>query len=332
MFGIDYLAGAKYAETVLDEHPNGWAAGFFANTFGDAFPLITRLLSTGRCPRVRIHAAWADDHRFKPEIHRKIIKQEALRAMALKSQFHQVDVQFSPFCELSGSREEAQAVIEIAASALSGSAVTMVSSTLQGYRVPGAITEIHGSKMKVPSPTIGFNFSFDGEDAFGSDVEHVKAKYTDASTFFFWSPHLNLKPKLDDKTPREKRRYRPQGKHIDALIALSRSSGACSLPKGWTLKPMSEDTGDSKSNKVVVIAPIDIPQLKLRDLKSNQVMDTLTNYGPFSGGGFRYYSTEWGFLIAEKASRISNDRRCALMRKDKQIGIVNPAFRCGTFR
>lgn len=36
-FGISYLAGNKYQQIVLDEHPNGWAAKVFAVTFGDAF-------------------------------------------------------------------------------------------------------------------------------------------------------------------------------------------------------------------------------------------------------------------------------------------------------
>ena len=40
MYGLDHLGGAKYPDLLVREHPNGWAAGFFANTFGNAWPTI----------------------------------------------------------------------------------------------------------------------------------------------------------------------------------------------------------------------------------------------------------------------------------------------------
>lgn len=337
MFGIDYLGGAKYPKIIIDEHPTGWAAGFFANTFGNAYKnaIIPLLASGGRCPRVRIHGVWDNTHQYKPQIHDSVIDRELNRAKQLKQQFPEVDVQFSPFCEVGGPSTVIEHIIgRCLKQGTTG--ITLVASSLGGYKVQGAITEFHAGFQG----NLGhqqFNFSFDGVDAFGADVESFKQKFRDANTFFFWSPHLNLKPKIDDTTPIAERTYRPQAKHIDALIALHRPSGEVSIPKGWILKPMSEDTGDSKSNKVVILAPINVPQMKFREVAGNQAVDTLINYGQYKekiNGKtcWRYYSSEWGYLIAEKAFRISGEKRVVLMAKGEQKGVVNPAFRAGIFR
>jgi hypothetical protein len=100
---------------------------------------------------------------------------------------------------------------------------------------------------------------------------------------------------------------------------------------------VAEDSGDEKSNHVCIIAPIDVPQMKMFDVAGNQVVATLKNYGRYkdkiNGKTYwRYYANDWGYLIAEKALRISNSRMVVLKAGGKQVGIVNPAFRAGIFR
>lgn len=335
MWGIDYLAGAKYPQIVIDEHPTGWAAGIFANTFGDYQKVIVPLLATGgRCPRVRIHAVWDDNHLYRPQTHRPIIRKEIRRAQELKARFPEVEIQFSPFCELrqGGPMSEIIAFCQ----QVGHDGLVLVASSLDGQQVTGALTEYH-REYSGPVRQSRFNFSWDGTTAFDDDVEMVGRKYRDADTMFLWSCHLNLKRKDAEKTPRPQRTYRPLGKHIDALVALHRPSGKISFPKNWILKPVAEDSGDSKSNHVVILAPINVPQMKMRDVAGNQAVGTLKNYGRYkdliNGRSYwRYYSDDWGYLIAEKALRISGDRRVVLMAEGKQIGIVNPAFRAGIFR
>lgn len=338
MWGIDYLGGVKFANVVIDEHPTGWAAGIFCNTFGDYQKVIVPLLATGgRCPRVRLQAVWEDNHTYRPAIHKPIIRKELRRARELKARFPEVEIQFSPFCEYSGPRDNMVEMIRFCQN-LGADGLTLIASSLQGHEVAGALTEYH-REYSGPIGQSRFNFSWDGKTAFDDNVEKAKNRFRDADTMFLWSCHLNLKRKDDEKTPRPQRTYRPVGKHIDALVALHRPSGDCHLPHGWILKPVAEDAGpkDSKSNKVCIIAPTDVPQMKMLDVAGNQVVDTLKNFGKYKDkiAGktcWRYYSTEWGYLIAEKAFRISNSRRVVLMAGGKQQGIVNPAFRAGIFR
>lgn len=335
MWGIDYLAGAKYPQVVIDEHPTGWAAGIFANTFGDYWKVMIPLLATGgRCPRVRLHAVWDDNHTYRPKDHNPIIRKEIRKAQELKAKFPEVEIQFSPFCEAKqGSPMDS--IIGFCRK-VGAEGLTLVASSLDGQQVNGALTEYH-REYSGPIGQSRFNFSWDGTTAFDDNVEKVKNKYRDADTMFLWSCHLSLKRKDDEKTPRPQRTYRPSGQHIDALVALHRPSGNVSFPSNWILKPVAEDSGDEKSNHVCIIAPIDVPQMKLFDVAGNQVVATLKNYGRYkdkiNGKTYwRYYANDWGYLIAEKALRISNSRMVVLKAGGKQVGIVNPAFRAGIFR
>lgn len=318
-FGIDYLGGAKYPDVVLKAHPVGWAAGFFLNTFGNAWPLIRKLLASGKCPEIRVHAIWADDHKYKPKIHWPIIQAEFRKAKRFKALFPDCRIQFSPFCEHTMDLATVKR-IHGALEQIGLGGVELVNSVWTGALLPGGHNEVHGSKARAPSGR--YNFSYDGEDAFGADVEAHKAKYSDCQTFYFWSPHLNLKYKLDDSTPRPERKYRPQVKHIKALAYLANPRGKTTLQNGWILKPLADDHGptDPKSNKVVVIGPDLYPEITIGH-------EVLKCFGPFEGGGFRYYAKRWGYEIARDSGIELN-----LMAGGGRVGIVNPAFRCGVYR
>jgi hypothetical protein len=265
-YGISYLGSAKYPQVVLDEHPQNWHAKIFAVTFGDAYKLADDLLSTGRCPAVWLQLLWSDTHSFGDSDIPAITKlSRKYQQLALKHK--DKTIWLSPFCE--HRLKNPDKYLEIVQRNAPSCRVfnSPESATGKGAYSKEYLNDIHGSKSR--KPTGKYTYDYDGEDAFGADVEKHKKQFADCEVFFLWSPHLNLKYKLDDKTPREKRTYRPKGKHIDALIYLSNSKGQTKLPKDWILKPMAEDTAgftgrpDAKSNKVVFICPPNTKEIKL---------------------------------------------------------------------
>lgn len=335
-FGLSYLAGNRYQQVVLDEHPDSWDAKIFATTFGDAYAFADKLLSTGRCSNLWVQLLWDDDHSFGDRNIPELIKL-ARKYQALQLKHKDKTIWLSPFCE--HRLKNPDKYLEIVHNNAPSCRVfnSPESATGKGSNSNIRLNDIHGSASKKPKGA--YTFDYDGEDAFGADVESHKKKFADCEVFFLWSPHLNLKYKLDDKTPRDQRKYRPKGKHIDALIYLTTAKGQTKLPKDWILKPMAEDTAgftgrpDAKSNKVVFICPPNAKEIKLVAVGSNQVIDTARNYGKFSDGKrFRYYTTLWGFEIAEKAKRITGDPRVRLFINGKEVGIVNCAFRDGSYR
>lgn len=328
-FGIDYLAGAAFPDVVLHAHPTGWAGGFFANTFGNVFPLVRKLLRSGKCPEIRIHGVWADDtnHTYRPQEHWPMIRQAFRRCKALKRKWPDVVVQFSPLCEHTMNLETVTR-IHGALEQMGLGGVVLVNSVWTGALIKGGLNEVHGytlpnGQIKAPPPG-RYNWSADGEDCFGMDMDGAKANFSRAETFYFWFPGCNLKRKLkeDPFIPIPQRTYKPQVKHIKALAYLANPRGDTHMDKGWLLKPLADDhgPGDPKSNKVVVIGPIQCSTLTLGNY-------TLRYFGPYEDGGHRYYSNQWGYEMAEDLGRPHK-----LMAGGKEIGVVNPAFRCGVYR
>ena len=334
-FGISYLAGAKFPQVVLDEHPNGWDAKIFATTFGDAYPLADKLLATGRCPNVWIQTLWDDDHSYG-EKDIPVLQKVARKYQQLQLKHKDKTIWLSAFCE--HRLKNPDKYIEIIRREAPSCRFFNSPEKRTGAFSKVYLNDIHNADAPKP-PNRPYTFDYDGEDAFGADVESHKKKFADCEVFFLWSPHLNLKYKLDDKTPRDQRKYRPKGKHIDALIYLTTSKGKTKLPPDYILKPVSEDTQgftgrpDAKSNKVCFICPPNVKEIKLVAIGSNQVIDSAKNYGLYKDKKrYRYYTTLWGFEIAEKAKRITGDPRVRLFINGKEVGVVNPAFRDGSYR
>ena len=79
-YGIDALGGAAYQKVLVKNFPKGWACGFFANTFGNAWKTIRALTKTGKPSMIRVHAVWADNHTYNKTVHDKIIKAAEIHA------------------------------------------------------------------------------------------------------------------------------------------------------------------------------------------------------------------------------------------------------------
>lgn len=326
ILGLDYLGGAKYKDLILREHPDGWAAGFFAQAFGDALPTVDALLATGRCPLVRVHLLWSDTHSFGDKDIAAITK-EAKRYEVIAKKYPNVKVELSPFCEHSIRNPDKYLDI-VKANAPS---CTPVNTPMNGALSTKYKNETHGSHAN-PKPG-KFNFSWDGQSCVDTDVEAIKARLAKAEVFFFWEARFNGKWEDNDKTPRPQRKGWPDSKLIDSVIALHKSKGKTSLPKRWLYKSHSENkgTGDGRAEKPVLICPVKAKEVLLR-CKNGQVVQSLKYYGTYTDGRFRYYGQEWGYEIANKAVRIQSSPLVDVVANGKVVGVVNAAFRDGEFR
>jgi hypothetical protein len=334
-YGMDYLLGAKYKRLILDEHPEGFYAGFFMEEGGPLGEMPTKLLETGRCPGIRFQGLWAGkghNYNSAAQLHRAQGLFED--AKALKRAFPDKEVQFSPFCEHNLDRKTTRHVFTTLKNQ-GTDGVLLVNSVWKGaiIQMEGVINEIHG--MKAYPPKGRFNHSWDGTDCFASNIQEAKNRYRRAEIMFMWAPPLNCKRKLveDIDIPPMERTYKPTAGHIRTLEyeALIRR-GKTSMVKGGILKPVAEESEnfDVKSNRVCVIVPGKYKQVEFRT--SSEII-VLPYFGPFDGGGYRYYSKDWGYEIAEQLSVLP----CRLIGIKKNgekenLGRVHPAFRCGSYR
>jgi len=332
IYGLDYLGGAKFGDLLVREHPEGWAAGFFANTFGNAWPVIEQLLATGRCPRVRIHAIWDDAHKYNPRVHDPVINKELQRANTLKAKFPNVHVQFSPFCEHTIKGQQLKDLLNRCGDASRN--VEIVNCPYTGDLSERFMNEVHGSHA-VPAPKFGaYQYSYDGTSCVDADVEKDKAKHQRAQVFYFWHPAFNGKLNGNDKTPRPQRKAWPTAQLIDSIIYLHRPAGEVRLDSKHIWKSHADRHStppEPRAYKPVFITPVKAKRVELV-ADNGQVVATMPYYGPFETSKHRYYLGEYGYIIAEKAKRIHGKPTLKVVANGKQIGIVNAAYRAGSFR
>lgn len=327
MFGLDYLGGAKYQNVLVQSHPAGFAAGFFLNQFGNAIPTIDALLATGKCPLVRVHIVWEDNHHYNSAAHDPEIINGINKLNALKARHPQVEVQASPFCEheISGLAL-AKLMAKVRAAAVNLTIVNCPDS--HGAKYNGVVNELHSGKAAWGTP---YNFSFDGLSCVDADIEMFKHNHQSAQVFFLWEPRFNGRWEADDHTPISSRDGWPDANLIKSVAYLAQSKSATKLPDKWLYKSHSEaGKNNPRSEHPVLISPIRTPSFQLMAGHTN--IATLPLYGAYAGGGFRYYAPDWGYRLADKAKQLTGSPLVTISSLGKSYGTINPAFRDGDFR
>lgn len=329
-WGLDYLGGAMYQDVILREHPQGWAAGTFFDTFGDCMPMVNNLLKTGRCPVFRFNGPWTK-HAYNPAQHKARIVECLKQANQTQKRFPGVNIQFAPVCEsdvdLTQLMKELDGI----------SKVTLVNSVFKGKILQGRLNEVHGGKAQRPKGK--YNWSGDGSNCFDLNIGMLKEKHKTCSTFYLWCAQFNLVRKEEPEEgevfpPPLQRKFVPVPKLVDALIYLHNNGGDFKLGGDQIWKPCSDQ-------QTVIPGPRELKPVFITTTKANrielvadngQVVAVTGGPEPYSGGGWRYYLGEWGFIVAEKAIRIQGHPIVRLRACSQMLGRVNPAFRCGTFR
>ncbi len=350
-YGLDYLAGIKFRKVIMEEHPNGWGAGFFTRvmeddtyrkTVWDNLPIIQELAASKRAPFIRLAFAWRDDHKFSSAQH-SFVKSEAMRFKPIIESNSDITWYVSPVHEHQLNERDWNVFSKIVRDVL-GDKVTIVNCPVagKGFASKIELNEYHGADKK---PRGGrFGFSFDGSNIVDADVETYKKNYSNSEYFFIWNCQMNGRRKEDDKTKRKDRKFYPINKQIDSFIYLSRDKGANNFPKDCIGKSHADQANyppSGKDCKPVFLAYLKAkisPSRIILKARNGQTVSTSSSRASWSDEatkkqiGWRYYFSEWGFEIAGKAKRIQGDSVCDLYADNKKIGTWNPAFRSGTFR
>ena len=320
--GLDLLAGAKYKKEVVKF--SGFALGIFAETFGDAFPVVEAAIKAG-CKLVRVQLIWSDSHSFGDKDIPKI-KKLAAKYNQLANKYPAADIRLSPFCEHNlGNPDKYLDICQLAAPSC-----TIVNTPWKGAFSKKYINEIHGDHAKPPGR---YQYSVDGgfkndTDVMDIDVEALKEKHKDAEILFLWSARFNLKWSMKDKTPRPQRKAFPTKDYVQSIAYLFTDKRKTSIPKKTTVKSHAENHGpdpitgkpDAKGDKLLIIYPERHDRLTLK--RNGKKIGSLNYYGTFSGGGFRYYASTFGFKYG----------KCDVFAGSKKIAEINGGFRDGVYR
>jgi len=335
-YGLDLLGIARYGKVAVEEFPDGWALGAFTyvDGFGDALPAVRDVLATNRVKICRLQLMWRDKHDFNFRRDKDFVRKEAKRFYSLINSNKAVKWYISPCCEHELNDRQFEEFAEVVRQELQGLKYEIVNSPnhRKGHVSKKYLNEYHGADKR---PRGGrYAFSFDGTNCCDSNVEEFKRNYKDAEYFMFWAPQCNGRLKTEDKTPRAKRRAYPTSRQIDSWIYLSTARGATKLPKDWLLKSHGDQhtvPPSGKDQKPVFIIPQKVKEIVFKT-RNGQTIDKAKYFGKFVGGGYRYYSTDFGFLLSEKARRIQGDALVDIFVNNKKVGVCNLAFRDGKYR
>lgn len=189
-----------------------------------------------------------------------------------------------------------------------------------------------------------YSFSCDGANIVDIDVTSALRNFSQSEYWGIWNSQMNGNRKMfkpgekrgeKDFIDRAKRIYWPVAKQLDSWIHLVRNiKGDTRIPKGWLPKSHGDQHSyppKGKDQKLLFIIPQKIKEIVLK-ARNGQVVGTAKYYGVFNGGGHRYYFEEWGYDLANKAKRIQGDALCDIYYEGKKVGVVNPAFRDGSYR
>lgn len=206
IYGMDYLGGAKYGDLILKYHPKGWAAGFFAQEFGPAFPVVKALSESGKCPLIRIQMLWSGVHSYG-EQNLPLLRRMARNYERLSGHSR---IQLSPFCE--HNLKNADRYLSV---------VREHAPSCEVINTPwkGGFSKVYNNESHTPGyDSVCQQFSFDGIDTLKDpDYALALAKLKNLQALFLWTPLFNCKESLTDKTPIEKRKARPTRETINSL-------------------------------------------------------------------------------------------------------------------
>lgn len=336
--GIDWLGGARYKNMVISQHPAGYAAGFFweVDGFGCAYDVIDELLSTGKCPRVRIHLMWKDQHDFN-ETDIKTCVQRVKEINPLVIKYPNVEFMISPACE---HRMDLALATKFRNRVMKNANERCIYvNTPESSRFAifdDAINELHHDHFV---KTKGLNqFSFDGKECFDSIFTSYrkKAKKAGVITFFAWGFRCNGRWDEKDPTPRKDRTGWPEPKYCKSMVRLFGVKGKTSLPDKWLYKSHAENKNENlgREEKPVFVIPYKADKILLK--AAGKEVYSFEYNGPYEHKpGFHSYREKdgpaiWGYEIADKVLQIKPTAICSVIVDKKKVGQINPVFREGS--
>lgn len=325
IFGLDFLFAPRYEKLAVRSLPLGFATGCFWKIAGDSISFTKKVLDKG-CPHFRSAGLWEDNHNFG-DGHIKELKKMARALQAIAVVNKHATIEISGFCEhnLKNPDKYLDIVKQEAPDCIP------VNTPDKGALSRKYKNETHHSNKKLAGK---YNYSFDGVSCVDADVEKIKEIHKSADVFFFWVPQFNGRKTTKDTTPRPQRKAWPTSELIDSVIYLHNNCGKVKMPKNYLNKSHAEQhvvPAEPRAFKPVFIIPPKAARIELV-AANGQVVAVSGGPQSYEDGRFRYYFSQYGYQIAEKAMRIQGHPVLKVKVANQIKGTTNPAFRQGNFR
>ena len=332
LYGLDLLLMGNYGQRAVETFPAGYALGVLWEVDGIKSPVsaVEQILASGKCPVIRIHLMWKDNHKFtNADIPETVMRARGVAVYV--NRYPTVEFYVSPWLENEVSADLAQKVFDAIKAVLPGRTKYVNSGPA---KLPGIAKEYH-HVLKGQSGK--YMTSFDGVTCLDADVQKYKDNHANAEIFFFWDYAFNCKYSSKDTTPRPQRKLQPPAELIESIAAMKGNKGSTFLPANWIYKAYGEPEPTAshaiplpRSWKPLFIAPFTGGEIQLKC--KGQVLATFKFDKPYLAGGGIYRFNNWGLSIYKKAMKLSGKPICNVWHNGKKVGSVNPIFRQGGYR
>jgi hypothetical protein len=220
----------------------------------------------------------------------------------------------------------------------------IVDNPVGGVRsTPGFKIERHGTAVKgLKAPC---NVSLDGDEALDANIPAYLASNPNC-TRYLWTHKFNGRLTKGSFVDPRKRKAWPTPQIFRTLLAYARPLPYMPLADGcipirsphlWKVSADDHGTGDIRANKPLWISPRSFSQALVLTALGRLRIGTLDYYGPFDGGGIRYYSGLgsglYGIEMTEKSETLSGSPYVVIKEDGGRcFGPFAPHHRHGYFR
>lgn len=339
LYGLDLLLMGNYGQRAVETFPAGYALGVLWEVDGIKSPVsaVEQILASGKCPVVRIHLMWKDNHKFTASD----IPETVMRARSVAvyvNRYPSVEFYVSPWLENEVDATLAQKVFDAIKAVLPGRTKYVNSGPA---KLPGIMKEYHHVEKGQSGKYI---YSDDGVTCLDTDTQKRKDNHANAELYFAWCHAFNCKYSEKDKTLRQNRKMKPPAELIESVAMQKFPKGSTFLPAGWIYKAYAEAeaAGQNPSGaipavdswKTVFVAPIKSGTIELKC--KGKVIAKYDYAGEYhhdrTKGIFRDLKYRWGLEFYKKAMKLSGKPICNVWHNGKKVGSVNPIFRHGSYR
>jgi hypothetical protein len=252
----------------------------------------------------------------------------------LFSQFPSVILELSPTLEHNLSprafRAQARVVAQACPSAVIVENPVGGVNAARGFKLEG-----HGIAARVDAPC---NVSLDGDSVEDINLPDFLEDYIHC-TRFIWSRTLNLRLASGNFVEPRARRAAPSRQHLRALFeylkplpVVPEAAECRAIERPRLFKQFSDDKGigDIRANKPLWITPYRGDSVSIHSFPSGSFVGSLRFFGPFDGGGNRYYSGTGTNLTPMEL--FDRSQFITLHEGGACFGPVNPLLRYGFYR
>jgi hypothetical protein len=336
--------------------PDGFVGGNLDWTFGTSLAPVKRILVTGKVKLWRVHffngpglrnrQLGSYEPHFKYSITtfskawenreptlRNHLKTRVRAYCKLFAEFPIVTLEMSPTLEHNLShkafREQRRVVLANCPAAI------VIDNPVGGVPFTIGKQEKHGTTPAVKAPC---NVSLDGDSAEDVDVVAFLKRFAKCEAAYIWSRALNGRLASGDFVDPRARDAWPSRDHLRALfrylqpVTLPALAQCVAVPSSRLWKPFADDKGigDVRANKPMWISPFFADAVTVHDVDDGKEVASLSYFGPFDGGGHRYYSGSGSNLTS---MQMADRSEYVYLREGAScFGPFHPAYRQGRFR